>query len=119
MENTDKKEGMGGHNCGMLGCNCGISRGCGSMGGKMCCGWGGIHRFFLLRIILLVVILGFVFEVGLKLGELKAFYSFYGIGDGYWGYGRSMMNGSPYAGSYGPGMMQWGNVGGQSTTTGR
>ncbi len=109
----DKKECMGGCNGGMSGCNSGMSKGCGSMGGKMCCGWGGMHRSFLLRIILMIVILSFVFEAGLKLGELKAELYGYGMGGGHWG--RSMMNGD----SYGSGMMQGGAVGKQSTTTAR
>jgi hypothetical protein len=107
------------------GCRCMLCRGCGGMGkGKCCFGMcGGGHRFIILRIIIGIIILIFVFALGVKLGELKASlvgssYGYPTMGGGSWGYGR---RGMMYQGNgYGPGMMNrggWGTTQQQSTTT--
>lgn len=73
-------------------------------------------RHFLWRFLLWIIILGFVFWGGVKLGELKSFFNY-----GYGGYGMYGMMGRdsgrynmmPYGNFYGPGMMkgywQWQN----------
>ncbi|MDZ4299665.1 MAG: hypothetical protein U1A26_01990 [Candidatus Sungbacteria bacterium] len=68
----ERKEGGGA--CGGSGCQHGCS---GAHGGM----WDGegMHKFFLLRMLLLLAIVSFVFWGGMKLGELKS--SLYG--DGY------------------------------------
>lgn len=58
----NKKEGM------CCGNDCKMCQAMHSMHGKGCCGG---HRFLFLRIFLCFVILGAVFAMGVKLGELK------------------------------------------------
>jgi len=62
------------------------------MRGNMCgCGRGGMgmmgmHHHFLLRIVILLALLGFVFWGGVKIGELKVRF-----GDAYMMDGRGVM----------------------------
>ncbi len=84
----DDKQGSCGNNQG--GCACG--------GHGMCGGWG--HKS-LLRVVLALVVLGFVFCAGFKLGVLAGYFHGFGYGDG-----PRMM----YSNGWGGGMMRGFNV---------
>lgn len=112
MEERNHKKGDGegcGGGCGSASaCSCGggSCAGQGMMHGTMCCGGG--HRHFLLRIVILIAVLGFVFWSGIKIGELKAYFGGdgYMMGGGRGGYGRmyNMMGGNAgWEGLYGRG----------------
>lgn len=98
MEERNHKKGDGeGCGCGG-GCSCdgGSCGGRGPMHGAMCCGGG--RRHLVLRIIILIAVLGFVFWSGVKIGEIKAYFegAGYMMGGGRGGYGRmyNMMGGN-------------------------
>ena len=81
------------------GCKCMMCRH-GGMNGCGCGPWGG-GRFRLLRVLILLIILGFAFSFGVHVGEFRGEF-----GRGF--YGRHMQSG--YNGEYfGGGMMQGGN----------
>ncbi len=112
MENMDNKANQTGHpeGCRCMVCTC---RGCG------CRHWGG--RFSLLRVLIGIIILIFVFCAGFALGDLKGSLQGYGRHSGY------RMMGTPYYMNYpGQGMMRGyygnsaggvGNVAPQATGT--
>jgi hypothetical protein len=80
--------------------SCGNNQG--GCGGHHGCSGGWGHKS-LLRVLLALLLLGFVFCAGVKVGMLKAYFGF-----GGWGHYRGlpvMMYGNGDAG-YGPGMMQ-------------
>lgn len=60
---------------------------------------GGWHKHFLLKIILILVILGIVFSVGVKVGEFKAM--FLGGYGGEMRFGKHMfLNGQPWGADF-------------------
>jgi len=69
MENENK---MDDKKCCPEGCNCMCCKFHGMMHGKMCCGGRHGHRFMIVRIILLLVILTCIFSFGVKMGEFKS-----------------------------------------------
>ena len=92
--------------------SCGGHEGAGSCGSHHgCCGWG--HKSWL-RVLLALLVLGFVFCAGVKFGMLKAYFG--GWDRGYRGYPYPlMMNGNA---GYGYGMMQgWVEASKEATTT--
>lgn len=74
----------------------------------MCCGWHGHGGFGwrVLRIVLAIVLLGFVFAFGVKIGELKGAYEYgggYPFGmHGWYGGAYPMMGGYYPQGYYQP-----------------
>ena len=99
-QHNNSQEGKGGFVC-----TCCNHYGQGGMGGGY--GWGGHHHWYggiMLRIVIVLVIVGFVFALGVKVGEFKA--NLYNMFGGY-GYSHDMMYGRGY---YSPMMMGGGGV---------
>lgn len=117
MDEKNKKcECGGGCGDGNGGCGCG---GSGRGSGRCACGdmgMGGMPHHFLLRIIIMLAILGFVFWSGVKIGEIKSYFRGGGMMGGYGAYGYPyMMGGDDGDAVYGTGMMR----GWRATTTPR
>jgi hypothetical protein len=100
MDTDNRKQGMeDGNKCehchGGGGCGCGCGQcGAGGFGGGMCsCGRFGGHR--VLRVLLGLIILGIVFAMGLKLGEVKGMYNSAFYGGSMRGGRFMMMRGAP------------------------
>lgn len=78
----------------------------------MCSGrqgaWGchGGHGHWLLRLIIIVAVISFVFALGVKLGELKGRFGYGYRHHGFYGGYPMMMQGGYYSGGYG-GTMPW------------
>lgn len=88
------------------GCRCWMCQ-----GGMMGCRGGscGHHGHWLLRLIIAIAVITFVFALGVKLGELKAtFGSYGGYRSGGWGYPMMMQGG--YNGGYGCVMLRSGTL---------
>jgi hypothetical protein len=89
MDNKENKDGS-------KACACMTCHDHGSMHGGMCCCCGRGGRFSILRIVIGLLLLIFVFWFGVKVGEVKVLF-----GGGYGG--RSMMMRSGYGGYVNPG----------------
>ncbi len=70
---------------GRCGCACQNGAGCGGM-------WGG-HKFHILRFLIALIIVGFVFSFGVHIGELKGAF---GMGGGMYGRHSRMYGGNQF-----------------------